>query len=260
MLQGYYSAASGMSAALQNQDILAQNLAHGTVPGYRRQSLSFAEFTSPTGATSDTTINQSLYGAEVAQSSTSYAAGPYQQTGNPLDCAIQGDGFFVLDGPNGPLYTRNGQFQINPAGQLVTSSGYVVTGSNGQLNIPTNAAQIDIAQDGTVSADNVTVGQLRMAWFKDQSQLQRVGTTLFSAPDGITPQISSFGTTPLPAADGVTPQMSSTWVRQGYREGSNVQVVNEMVQMIAGMRQYEAAAKAMRSLSDAMQQRTSAQM
>jgi flagellar basal-body rod protein FlgF len=242
MLQGYYSAASAMSAALQNQDILAQNLAHAPVPGYRRQSVSFEEFSASSTATGDPTPSQSLYGAQVSRNSASFAAGPYQKTGNPLECAIQGDGFFVLNGPTAPLYTRNGQFHINTDGQLASPSGYAVTGSNGPIHIPANAAQIVIAQDGSVSADGATIGQIRLASFNDPSQLERVGTTLFSAPQGIDPQTST-GT-----------------VRQGYREGSNVQIVQEMVQMIAGMRQYEAAAKAMRSLSDAMQQRTSAQM
>ncbi len=242
MLQGYYSAASAMSAALRNQDILAQNLANFPVPGYRRQSLSFEEFVSPPDSINGPVDDKPLHGTEVARNSSMFAAGPYQKTDNPLDCAIQGDGFFVLDGPNGPLYTRNGQFQLDSNGQLINPSGYTVSGSSGPLRVPTNAAQIFIAQDGTIMADEVPVGQLRLASFADPSRLQRVGTTLFTAPEG------------------VTPQTSAAFVRQGYHEGSNVQVVSEMVQMISGMRQYEAAAKALRSLSDAMQQRTSAQM
>ena len=242
MLQGYYSAASGMSAALVNQDMLAQNLANAPVPGYRRQSISFQEYVTPQTAASGPTANPPRHGAQIALQSSSFLAGPYQSTGNPLECAIQGDGFFVLDGPNGPLYTRNGQFQINTAGELTSASGYPVRTSNGTLRIPTNAGQIVISQDGTVSMDQTPLGQIRLASFANPSQLQRVGATLFTAPQG------------------VSPQTSTAVVRQGYREGSNVNVVNEMVQMIAGMRQYEAAGKAMRSLSDAMQQRINGQM
>jgi flagellar basal-body rod protein FlgF len=242
MLQGYYSAASGMSAALQNQDILAQNLAHAPVPGYRRQGLSFESFVAPNGDANSTATDYALHGAKVAHHASAFLPGPYQYTGNPLEVAIQGDGFFVLEGPNGPLYTRNGQFHVDADGALVSHGGYKISGANGSLNIPRNAANLAIAQDGTVMADNTNVGQLQIASFADPSQLTRAGTTLFQAPAGVDPQ----------------PFTGS--VRQGYREGSNVQVVQEMVQMIAGMRQYEAAAKAMRSLSDAMQQRTSAQM
>jgi flagellar basal-body rod protein FlgF len=242
MLQGYYSAAAGMSAALQNQDILSQNLAHAPVPGYRRQALSFEEFVAPQSAADGPATARPLNGAKVVSNSSSFSAGPYQHTGNPLECAIQGDGFFVLEGPNGPLYTRNGQFQINAADQLVSPGGYAVSGANGPLTIPQSAATIAIANDGTVTADNVAVGQLRLAAFADPGQLERAGTTLFQAPPDQTAQPFT-GT-----------------VRQGYREGSNVSVVQEMVQMIAGMRQYEAAAKALRSLSDAMQQRINGQM
>ncbi len=137
------------------------------------------------------------------------------------------------------MYTRNGQFQLNAGGRLVNQSGYPVRGVGA---IPQSAAKIQIAQDGTVMADSTSVGQLELVAFNDPKQLVRAGTTLFQAPPGTTTQAFT-GT-----------------LRQGYREGSNVQVVHEMVQMISGMRQYEAAGKAMRSLSDAMQQRINAQM
>jgi flagellar basal-body rod protein FlgF len=242
MLQGYYSAASGMSAALRNQDVLAQNLAHAVVPGYRRQGLSFSSFVVPGSAPADASGTPPPHGVQIAKHASTFAPGPLQQTGNPLECALQGDGFFVLDGPKGPLYTRNGQFQLNAEGQLVSQAGYPVRGVGGPLSIPQNAAKIQIAQDGTIMADNTSVGQLELASFADAGQLIRAGTTLFQAPPGTTTQPFT-GT-----------------VRQGYREGSNVQIIHEMVQMIAGMRQYEAAGKAMRSLSDAMQQRINSQM
>jgi flagellar basal-body rod protein FlgF len=241
MLQGYYSAASAMRAALENQDVLAANLAHAGVPGYRRQSLAFESFVAPNEPTGTATA-MPLHGTRSAQTYTTFTAGDPQYTGNPLEVAIQGDGFFVLDGPRGPLYTRNGQFLLNPQGEIISHNGSRVRGEGGPLRIPPNAASITIAQDGTVQADNVPVGKLRLVTFDDPSKLARAGTTLFEAPP-----------TTQPRATGAA-------VRQGYREGSNVQVVNEMVQMISGMRQYEAAARALRSMSDAMQQRINGQM
>ncbi len=241
MIQGYYSAATAMRTALQNQDVLASNLAHANVPGYCREGLafeSFAAFADPSGGTAP----PPLHGAKTSQHFTTFSAGEHQYTGNPLELAIQGEGFFVLDGPNGPLYTRNGQFQIDGQGELVSHSGLPVRGANGPLRIPANAAKITVGLDGTVSADKTEIGQLRLVSFADASQLTRAGTTLFEAPRGVEPGTSTAS------------------IRQGYREGSNVQVVHEMVQMIAGMRQYEAAAKALRSLSDAAQQRINAQM
>jgi len=242
MLQGYYSAATGMNAALNNQDILAENLAHAPVPGYRRQGLAFESYVQPPPTPTQGKPSAPLHGARVAQHATSFTPGPMQHTGNPLECAIQGEGFFVLEGPQGPLYTRNGQFQINAEGQLVSHSGYAVRGSGGPLRIPQNAANIRISQDGTVSADNTQIGQLSYVTFNDPSKLVRTGTTLFHAPEGVSSQAATAS------------------IRQGYREGSNVDVVREMVQMVVGMRQYDASAKALRSLSDAMQQRISGQM
>lgn len=242
MLQGYYSAATGMRAAMQNQDILAQNLAHATVPGYRRQALSFESYAAAQSIGASAAPAPALHGTRAAQSYTTFTPGNYQYTGNPLEIAIQGHGFYVLDGPNGPLYTRNGLFQLNGEGQLESLGGLTLNGSRGPLRIPPNAANINVAQDGTLSADNVPVGQVRVVSFADPGRLVRAGTTLFEAPAG------------------VEPQAASPRILQGYREGANVQVVSEMVQMIAGMRHYEAAAKAMRSLSDAMQQRINGQM
>ncbi|HTU22600.1 MAG TPA: flagellar basal-body rod protein FlgF [Gemmataceae bacterium] len=242
MLQGYYSAASGMSGALQNQDVLAQNLAHAPVPGYRRQGQIFSAFVKPQNAPASEEQDHPLHGSQVSRIASVFAPGPYQHTGNPLECAIQGNGFFVLDGPNGPLYTRNGQFQVNANSQLVSPGGYPVSGADGALTIPQDAAHLIIGLDGTVTAGNTTIGQLKLASFADPSQLERAGTTLFQAPTNVAPQAFTGS------------------IRQGYREGSNVQVVQEMVQMIAGMRQYEAAAKSLRSLSDAMQQRINGQM
>jgi flagellar basal-body rod protein FlgF len=240
MIQGYYSAATAMTTALQNQDILAQNLAHAGVPGYRREVLSFEPNVADPNPSGDST---SLHGTRTTRSYYAFTPGAYQHTGNPLEFAIQGDGFFVLNGPNGPLYTRNGQFQLNRNGQLVSPSGLIVNGTNGPVQIPANAGNITVSAEGIVSANSVQVGQIRLASFADPRQLTRAGTTLFEAPPGVQPQ---------PAANAT--------IRQGYRETSNVQVIHEMVQMIAGMRQYEAAAKAMRSLADAMQQRINGQM
>ncbi len=242
MLQGYYSAATGMRAALENQDVLAQNLAHAPVPGYRRQALSFESYLAPTDAPTDPMKSPPLHGTKQSRHDTAFTAGTYHHTGNPLEFAIQGDGFFVLNGPNGPLYTRNGQFQIDASGRLVSQGGLTVSGANGSLNIPPNTATISVAPDGTVTAGNTQIGQLRVVSFDDPRQLVRAGTTLFSAPPG------------------VEPQASFAMIRQGYREGSNVQVIHEMVQMIVGMRHYEASAKALRALSDAMQQRINGQM
>jgi flagellar basal body rod protein FlgG len=233
MLQGLYSAASGMNANLANQEILAHNLTHATVPGYRRRALTFESVEG-----SPDQENARLVGARVGQEYTGFDPGDYAYTGNPLECAIRGDGFFVLQGPDGPLYTRNGIFQLDTRGRLVTGSGLAVAGN---ITIPPNTARISIGEDGTVSADGQSVGQLRLASFADPEQLQRVGTTLFEAPPD------------------VTAGRAAGKVIQGYREGANVQLVSELVAMMIRMRTYDAAAQALRSIEGSIQQRTQAQ-
>jgi len=241
MIQGFYSAASALTAATQQQDLIAQNLAHGTVPGYRKRSLAFGAFEQALAGTTSSVQAPSRGGTQPSREYTSFQPGDYQQTGNSLELAVRGDGFFTLEGPEGPVYTRNGSFELSATGQLQSTSGLPVSGTGGPITIPTGTSQIDIAKDGTVSANGAEVGQIRLAAFQDQNLLVRVGPTLFEAP---------------PEA---APQQAQAQVLQGYREGSNVAVVQEMVSLIVGSRHYEAATKALRALADALQQRTSPQ-
>jgi flagellar basal-body rod protein FlgF len=238
MLPGLYSAASALNGFEQNQDVLAQNLANASTPGYRRRGLSF-ESMSPAARDSAGPQKQGqLSGTRTGKVFSSFEPGHMLYTGNPLDVAVKGDSFFVLEGPKGPVYTRNGGFQVGPKGELQNKSGLPVSGASGRITIPPNVVQISIAENGDVIADKTVVGKLRLAEFTDLKSLTPVGDTLFAADPG------------------VAPLQGKGKVEQGYREGSNVQVVNELVSMIAGMRQYEAAQKALHSLSDAVQQNT----
>jgi flagellar basal-body rod protein FlgF len=239
VIRGMYSAASALDTAATNQELVAENLAHASTPGYRRQGLLFAAY-NPLGESSPESSAPASRISDVraAGSFTQFEPGPIQQTGNPLDLVINGNAFFVLDGPNGPIYTRNGSFQMNAQGQLQTSSGYRVRGQGGPITFPSNVSTISVNSDGVVYANGTEVSQLQLATFQDPAALQRVGPTLFAGP---APQAPPAGT---------------VRVAQGYREGSNVQVVNEMISMMLGMRYYEAAERALRSLSDAASQAT----
>ena len=161
-----------------------------------------------------------------------------QQTGNPLDVALSGDGFFVLQGPRGPLYSRNGAFELGPGNQLRTRSGLPVLAGGGAVTIPENASNIQIGHDGTISVDGNAIAKLDVVTFDRTDSLQRAGDTAFQ------------GGNPQPAGQG------KVTVEQGFREGSNVNVVNEMVSMMLGMRHYEAAEKTLKSISDAIAQQT----
>src|SRR5262245_13685781 len=123
MIPGLYSAASGLDAALLNQDVIAANLASADIPGFRRSLVSFGSFEGAMGKAGGASLGASVAGDDGTTISTDFTAGPLQRTGNPLDVAIVGDGFFVLQGADGPLYTRNGVFHLNEKGQLSSGNG-----------------------------------------------------------------------------------------------------------------------------------------
>lgn len=222
MIRGLYSAAGGMQAMSQQQDATAHNLAHAVKPGYLRELI---RFDAP---------DQSQIQGPTASLHTDFTPGTMQHTGNKLDLALEGPGFFAIQGPNGPVYTRNGVFQLNESGRLITMEGLPAMGVGGPIDLPPGTLNIEVTGDGMVFADNIEIDQLKVVAFEQPQILQRVGTSYFQAP-------------PNAPTLQVAPD-----VFQGYRELSNSTVVQEMVQMIAGVRHFEAAQRALRSISDAV--------
>jgi flagellar basal-body rod protein FlgF len=237
MIRGLYSAATGLHASAQSHEVIAHNLAHLNVTGHRRRGVTFQTFESALARA--TTVPAPGLGTEVSRGYNNFEPGPIERTGNPLDVALNGDGFFVVQGPGGPLYTRNGTFSLGPNGELLTHDGRPVLSEAGPIALPPGAAPITIGPDGTISTPAGEVGRLRVVRFANPADLEPVGTTFFRAP---------AGAPPLPNTTGR--------VVQGYKEGSNVKAVNEMVNMIAANRHYEASQRALRSISDALQLNT----
>lgn len=223
VIRGLYSAAGGMNATVQQQDALAHNLSHAVKPGYLREMIRFdaagpaAEIQSP-----------------VTSLHTDFSLGTMQFSGNTLDLALEGPGFFCVQGPTGPAYTRNGVFQLSESGRVITMEGHPAMGVSGPIDIPIGTSRIEVLSNGAVVADGIELDQLKIVSFQDPSQLQRVGTSYFRAPESA-------------ATSQVLPD-----VFQGYRELSNSTIVQEMVQMIAGVRHFEAAQRALRSIGDAI--------
>jgi flagellar basal-body rod protein FlgF len=239
MVPGLYSAATALDSSERNHEIVSHNLAHANVPGYRSRGVAFETFDRALADAGQSVAGEGLHGTAVERGFSNFQTGPVQHTGNPFDVALTGDGFFVVQGPQGPLYTRNGTFTLTNGGELRTQDGRQVLGTAGPITLPENAQEITVGRDGTIFADGSQIGQLQLARFSNPSVLEPVGTTLFAAP---------AGTAPEPLADGR--------VQQGYREGANVQVVNEMVSMIAGMRHFEASQRALRTISESIQLNT----
>lgn len=210
-----------MNATALQQDAVSHNLSHAVKPGYLRQVVQF-----------DASGPSHQIVGPTASLHTDFSAGTMQFTGNKLDLALEGPGFFTVQGPTGPVYTRNGVFQLNDAGQLITMDGLPALGTAGPIELPIETSSIEVQNNGSVVADGIEVDQLRVVAFTDPNILQRVGTSYFQAP-----------------ANAPTAQVVGD-VFQGYREVSNSTIVQEMVQMIAGVRHFEAAQRALRAIGD----------
>lgn len=246
-------AKTGLDAQQTRMSVISNNLANANTTGYKRSRAVFEDLlyqnVRQVGAqsTQDTTLPSGLSlgtGVRTVATEKQHTQGNVTNTGNSLDLAIQGRGFFQITMPDGSTgYTRDGSFQIDAQGQVVTASGYAVQPG---ITIPSDAQSISIGSDGTVSvmtpgaAAPTQVGTIQLADFINATGLQAIGhnTFLESGASG-SPQVGT------PGLNGIGP------LEQGFLESSNVNVVEELVNMIETQRAYEMNAKAI-STSDQM--------
>jgi flagellar basal-body rod protein FlgF len=217
--------------ALQRElEVVANNVANLNTTGYKADGNIFAEFLMPTARAGQFQPgDQKLSYVQDTATWHDLSAGAVQQTGNPLDVAIDGDAYFAIQTPRGERYTRNGAFQVNAQGQLVTSAGDVVQGDGGPIQIQPTDRNIVISETGTITVregsnanTSSTRGKLRLVGFVQPQRLQKEGSSLFSAPAN------------LPAQ----PAPRTARVLQGAIEQSNVRGVVEMARMIEVTRNY----------------------
>jgi flagellar basal-body rod protein FlgF len=225
-----YQAAAAMSATAQWQDLIAENLSAASVPGARKQEMSFSDVQARTGAP-----NSSIPSANPV---TNFQAGELRSTGNPMDFALEGSGFFSVKMANGQTnYTRDGEFQVNAQGQLVTKQGFAVLGDGGPLQFnPNSAGTITVSATGDVSQGDQVVGKLSTSEFKNPGQLTRTGSGFFSADK----------------AGAQAAASTSTKVRQGFIEAANTSPTTEMASLITAMRLFESNQKVLQMQSDRM--------
>ena len=258
MIRSLWISKTGLEAQQTQMDVIANNLANVSTTGFKRSRAVFEDLLYQTirqpGAQSSqqTQVPSGLQigtGVRPIAAERIQTQGNLQQTGNPLDVAINGSGFFQILMPDGTTgYTRDGSFQSDGQGQLVTSSGYAVQPA---MTIPANATSVTIARDGTVSvtqagvAAPVQIGSLQLATFINPAGLQSQGENMYV-------ETASSGTpgTNVPGTNG------AGLLNQSYVETSNVNVVEELVNMIQTQRAYEINSKAI-STSDQMLQRLS---
>ena len=258
MIRSLWISKTGMEAQQTQMDVISNNLANVNTSGFKRSRAVFEDLLYQTlrqpGAQSSqqTQLPSGLQigtGVRPVATERIFTQGNLQQTGNDKDVAIQGQGFFQVLLPDGTTaYTRDGSFQLDSQGQLVTSSGFVVQPA---ITIPANATSLTVARDGTVSitqqgsATPTQVGALQLATFLNPAGLESKGENLY-----VETTASGTPNTNTPGTNG------TGLLTQGYVETSNVNVVEEMVNMIQTQRAYEINSKAI-STSDQMLQRLS---
>jgi flagellar basal-body rod protein FlgF len=213
--------------ALERQfDIIAHNMANVSTVGFKRRCNSFTQAIAAQGGGPAGSAD-----AESSHGAFDFSQGTLVQTDRTLDVALYGKGFFVIESPEGPLYTRHGVFQTNQNGQIVDTAGRLVAGTAGPLLVPPNAdvSQIHVDNAGRVGVGKTSLGQFRIVEFGDkESRLLAVGLNCFRAPKDVPPK-----------------DAATVAVRQGYEEASNVKLVDELVNMIMVSRMYEANMKLM---------------
>lgn len=261
MLRGLYTAALGMLTEQKRTDVIANNLANADTSGYKKDDLISGEFESVLihrindkqdadnilalqhidtardyllrGTVADGGLDAPVIGSlgrgsYVAEIATIHSQGPLVCTGNKLDLAIAGKGYFAVQTPAGVRYTRDGNFYRSANGQLVTANNQAVLDNEGMpINLPPNTADISIGPDGTIVAGKQNIGQIGLTEFKDRNEVIKEGYNLYK------PQKNAR---PLPGTGTI---------EQGYLENSNVNIAKEMVELINNYRSYESDSKAL---------------
>lgn len=252
MMKALNTAATGMVAQQMNLDVIANNLANVNTTAFKGQRAEFQDLMYNTSRASgasgggDARLPQSVQiglGSAFSASTTSFAAGSLQPSTSPTDLAINGQGFFQIELPDGSTaYTRDGSFKVDAEGSLVTSDGYRLVPN---IQMTEGYSALTISANGMVTAilpgndDPSEVGQILITVFSNPSGLTRRGQNLYSAGGG-----SGEPREVEPGSEG------GGVIQQNFVEGSNVQIVEEMVKMITAQRAYEINSKAIQTSDD----------
>ena len=256
MFRSLATAASGMEAQQTKLDVTANNIANVSTSGFKKARAEFADLmyqtVRPAGAPTGTGANAPSatelgLGTRLVTTARAFGQGELHQTSRPLDVAIEGSGFLAVRLPSGDVgYTRNGALQLSAEGKLVTSDGYAI---EGDITVPPEAQTVSIAADGTISAavpgstQPVELGKLQLAMFANPGGLAAQGGTLFK-------ETSASGAAVL----GAPGEGGAGALRQGMLEVSNVNVVEEMIDLISGQRAYEINARVIKAADEMLGQ------
>jgi flagellar basal-body rod protein FlgG len=231
MIKGIYDAASGMVPRMLKQETISNNLANVNTPGYKRESVFLRQLSSAQARVAKTESEWQT--PMVDKIYTDFSKGSIERTGDPLNFAIDGDGFFVVETPDGEAFTRNGNFHLNPDGTLMTSDGLPVLSDGGRIEAP--GGELSIDPDGTIKIEGNEFGRLLLADFEKPYQLEKTAAGIYK---------------PAPEANRI--EVEFAYVRQGYLEKANVDIIREMVDMIESYRNYESDQKAIQILDESL--------
>jgi flagellar basal-body rod protein FlgF len=221
------AAASGIRARIESLDMLANNLANVSAAGFKSDGESYGLYVSPEAADSPEGTNPAIL-AVVQNRWTDFSQGALLPTGNSMDLALRGKGFFVASTPSGPLYTRDGSFRLSGTGQLQTLDGYSVQGSDGKPILLDSSKTFEVTPDGAVRQDGQEVSQIAVVDFEDPAMLAKRGGNYF--------QSSTSNPSPTPAAQAE--------VQQGKLEAANSESARSAARLVTILRQFEALQKA----------------
>jgi len=222
-------------------DVITNNIVNAETRGFKQDKLlsrSFEEMlisrtNDPAVLQQERIVGPLGTGVHVDEIFTNFIQGSLEQTNNNTDFAIVGDGFFVVNTPQGERYTRNGVFQIDANGRLVTQEGYPVQGVDGDIYV--NSSNFSVDERGYVTSDGTLVGRVRLVSFADNGVLRKEGNSLYF----------NFGGGQLLESDAL--------IKQGYAEGSNVDLTEQIVNMIEVYRAYETNQRVIRTIDETLE-------
>ncbi len=230
----FYVTVAGKFVNEKRLDIISNNIANSLTAGYKALKPVFGMVSNGAAMTGDGSTLKNTY-VGIYDTFIDFSDAPIVDSGATFDMAIVGNGFFVVQGENGNLYTRNGQFTVDKNNKLVTMSGDPVMGKGGEITIDvTDGSDILIENDGSIYLGKDLIDTVKIVDFNDKSGLRPVGKSYFTNENQAEPEI--------------TPELYS--IRQGAYEGSNVNIFREMVDMIQTMRAYECYTKVDQMISD----------
>ena len=255
MLRSLTTSATGMLAQQNNLDVIANNIANVNTTGFKKVRAEFQDLLSQVSRTPGAMMNQGTFqpvgvqvglGVMTAATNRIHTQGVMESTGRPLDIAIQGEGFFQITREDGTIaYTRDGSFKRDAQGQLCTTDGLLLQPS---IQIPQDATEISITSDGNVAVkigndtQQTQVGQLQLVKFQNPAGLLSIGHNLYVETSG--------SGTPIQATPG---QQGIGLLQQNFLEGSNVQIVDELINLIKAERAFESNSKLINSSSNILQ-------